>query len=168
MKHTRNNSVRQAGFSLVELLLYMGLISILLVILMSVFLSALDVQQSSQATSSVEQEGRYLLTRLAYDMHRASSVTTPDSMGSSSPTLTIVIGGVSYAYTLSNNQLLLALDGSSESLSSVDSHISDLSFTKVGSPSGKATLHMTFTVQGVGTSSQPSEIRQYSSSVGLR
>ena len=169
MKHdVRGHLKMKRGFSLVELLLYMGLISILLVILTSVFISVLDVQQSSQATSSAEQEGAFLLTRLTYDIHRASSITTPSVSGSPSSALTLVIGGVTYSYTISNGQVLLDINGVPESLSGVDTQISDLFFTRIGSPSGKATLQISFTVRGIGTSSQIPEIRRYESSIGLR
>src|SRR3989338_7347848 len=47
----------QKGVSMVELVLYMAILSVLLTILTSVFVSALDVQSESQATSSVEQDG---------------------------------------------------------------------------------------------------------------
>ncbi|HZZ98694.1 MAG TPA: hypothetical protein VFG51_02050 [Candidatus Saccharimonadia bacterium] len=163
-----NKYLGTKGSTLVELLLYMGLISILLVVMTTMFLSALDVQQSSQSTSSAEQEGNYLLTRLAYDIHRASSVTTPAALGSSSPTLTLVISGASYTYSVSNGQLSLVQGITSEFLSGFDTTISNLSFTRLGNVTGKPTLKISFTVHGLGTSSQPEEIRQYQSSVGLR
>lgn len=168
LNHRHDKGIGTKGSTLVELLLYMGLISILLVILTTMFLSAIDVQQSSQSTSSAELEGNYLLTRLAYDIHRASSITTPATLGSSSPTLTLVIGGLSYTYSVFSGQLSLAQGATSEFLSGFDTTISNLSFTRLGNATGKPTLQISFTVRGVGTSSQPAEIRNYQSSIGLR
>ena len=48
---------KQKGFSLVELLLYMGLFSILLASLMQLFGAIIAVRLESEATSAVLQDG---------------------------------------------------------------------------------------------------------------
>src|SRR4030042_5852170 len=73
----------QKGFTLVEILLYMGLLAILLVVLTEILVSILAVKIEFEATSSVEQDSRFLLSRLFYDINRASAITTPGSIGSS-------------------------------------------------------------------------------------
>src|SRR5260221_10945575 len=80
----------QRGFTLMELLLYMGIFSVLLVVLMQLFTSILSLHAESQATSSVDQDGNFALMRLAYDIHRSSSIVTP-ALGASSRTLTLKI-----------------------------------------------------------------------------
>src|SRR5688572_24260327 len=75
--HART-SRSQKGFSLVELLIVMGLMSILLLVLTDMFTSMLNVQTSTKAHSSVTEDGRFILSRLSYDVQRASSVTTPE------------------------------------------------------------------------------------------
>jgi prepilin-type N-terminal cleavage/methylation domain-containing protein len=73
------------GFTLVEMLIYMGLLTIFLAVIGNIFFSIIDLQLESQATSSVSESGRYLLSRISYDVRRAQSITTPASPGLSSP-----------------------------------------------------------------------------------
>ena len=67
------------AFTIIELLIYMGLLAGLITILGTVLSQVIDVQLESQAISAVEQDGRFILARLNYDLHRVASVTTPAS-----------------------------------------------------------------------------------------
>ncbi len=95
------NTNLQKGFTIIELLLYMGIFSILLVVLMSLFTSILSVHTESQATSSIDQDGTFALARLAYDIHRSSAITLP-ALGASGSTLTLTISGVNDTYSIKN------------------------------------------------------------------
>lgn len=159
----KNNS----GFTIVELLMFMGLITILLGLLTSIFLTAIDVQLSSQATSSVEQDGQYLLTRLTYDIHRAASVVSP-ALGETADSLALTVDGDTYTYALAGGRLQLTSAAGTHALTNIDTSLSGLQFTRVGSASGKHTLQIQFTVTGTGTSTQPPEVRNYQIGVGLR
>src|SRR3990172_6790072 len=48
------------GFTIIELILYMGMLSILLAVLSQIFVSILNVQLESQSSSSIEQDSRYI------------------------------------------------------------------------------------------------------------
>ena len=114
------------GFTLVEMLMVMGVMSILVVILSQVFGSILTMKLRSEATTAVSQDSRYLLSRLYYDISRAS-----DIVSGSGATLTLTIGGDSYVYAQNGDTLTLAINGGTgESLTSVRSRVTDLSFTR--------------------------------------
>src|SRR3990167_8822134 len=93
------------GFTLIEIIIYMALLSIFLLTLTDIFVSILDVQLESDATSAVEQDGRFLLSRLAYDINRANAITIPGAIGSSSNSLEMTIAADTYTYTLSGSDL---------------------------------------------------------------
>ncbi len=117
---------KKSGFTLVEMLMVMGIMSILVVILSQVFGSILTMKLRSEATTAVSQDSRYLLSRLYYDISRASDITS-----TSGPTLTLTISGVSYVYALDNDTLTLAVGGGSpEALTSVGSRVTTLGFTR--------------------------------------
>ena len=88
----------QGGFTLVEMLLYMGLLSILLLIFANIFTTILETQLSSQSTASVTQDGRFIYSRLIYDINRAQSVSLPATLGAVSPALQMQINGSAYLY----------------------------------------------------------------------
>lgn len=135
-----------AGMTLIELIIYMGLLSIFLVVLTSVFSSIINVQLESKSVSSVEEDGRYLLNRLTYDLRRASSITTPASIGGSGSTLALVIDGSTYTYSQSGTDLRLVSPAGTDIINSIDTQISNLNFTRIGNVSGKNTIVVSFTI----------------------
>ncbi len=147
---------------MVELLIYMGLFSIFIVVLTSIFFSTLDVQLSSGATSNVEQEGRFILARLTYDVHRASTITTPTASQ-----LTLTIGGAGYTYVVTNGQLLLTTGSGSNTLNESDTSVSG--FHVIKSTGTKSTVQVAFTITAAGTGNQQTaEVRTYQTTIGLR
>lgn len=134
------------GFTLVELLLYMGILSVMLSILVTVFVTAVDVQLESEASSSVQRDGTYILAKLAYDVHRGSAITIPPSLGAETNSLKIVIGGVDYTYSLDGNENLTLLNNlGTDNLNSYDSKVSALTVKRLGNPGGvEDTLKINF------------------------
>jgi prepilin-type N-terminal cleavage/methylation domain-containing protein len=130
------------GFTMVELLLYMGIFSILLVVLMQLFTSILDVHLESQATSSVDQDGNYILARLTYDIHNASAITSP-ALGVSSSTLQLTGGPT---YSLNTGKLLL---NNADPLNSINTTIPSITFKTLGNggAGNKSTVQIIMTVQ---------------------
>lgn len=143
------NIYSQKGIAIVELLLYMGILSILLTTLTSIFISALDVQSESSATSSVEQDGNYILARFAYDIHRAENVDSVSlPLGSTGDNFTIVIDGVNYTYAVNgDNNLTLTNDLGENNLNNYNSSISAFMIQHLGNVGGvEDSLKITFTV----------------------
>lgn len=136
----------QRGFTLVELMIYMALLAILLTVLTDTFVSIVDLQLESQSTTSVERDGRFLLAKLASDVTSASAITTPASLGGSGSTMTLVINGVSYTYSLSQGNLQLSNSLGTANLNSNETTISNLSFQRLGNSGGKHSIRITFTV----------------------
>ena len=138
---------RQKGTSLIELLLYMAILSVLLVILTRIFISALDVQLESEAGSAIEQDGNYILAKLAYDMHRAKSIVIPSSNGATSSSFQIVVGGVNYTYSVDvNNNLNLVNNLGTNTLNSFDSSVSSFTVLRLGNGKVEDTLKINYTI----------------------
>src|SRR3989344_5780243 len=103
----RNSS---KGFTLIEIIIYMALLAIFLLTLTDIFVSILDVQLESDATSAVEQDGRYILSRMAYDISRASDINIPPQIGQTRSNLIMTIGVESYEYAENGGYLQLIND----------------------------------------------------------
>lgn len=153
------------GYTVVELLLYMGLLSILLVVLLQIFTELIDLQLDTHDTSVVEQDSKFLLSRLLYDIHRADSVTTPGSLGANIDTLQLNIGSVQYVYQLQNGNIYLVATDSSQ-LNSIDTTVSNLSFTRVGNDTGKHQIRVSYTITSKHT--QNPDTKTVSTTIGLR
>lgn len=157
------------GFTLIELLIYMGLLSLFLVVLVDVLVAIMDVRLESGAVSSVEQDGRYILSRLSYDINSASSITMPTSLGASGSTLTIIISGSTYTYSVVSGNLQVVINGSETiNLNSSETTVSSPTFQRIGNTGGKDTIKLQFTVNSVTQRKSGSETRIFKTTAGRR
>lgn len=160
---------RQA-FTIIEMLIYMGIISVFIIILFNVLFSVLDLQAISGSSASVDQAGQYVLTRLSYDIRRSVDITSPGTIGQTATALTLNIGGTSYLYNLlTPGVLTLTYSGKTYPLTPFDVVLSNLSFTRLGNTSGRNSLKFNFTLTSVtSTANQKVQTRDYQTTVDLR
>lgn len=157
------------GFTLVELLLYMTLLTGFLILLTRIFSSTLDTQFDSEAQSAIQQDSRTIISRLSYDIHRATSVTTPTTLGGSGSTLVLVIAGENYTYTVSGTNLILTTTSQpADPLNSVNTLVSGLNFKRLGNPGGKDTIQMQFTLTSKVKRLPGADVKSFQTTVGLR
>lgn len=168
MKNNQNQASSRRGFTLVEMLMFLGIFSVLLVMLTGIFTSSLDVQKETEATSNVQQDGAYIISRLIYDIARATSITTPDAIGSQYTTLVLVIGGVTNTYALSGGNLTLSDGSVTDQLNGYDTTISNLTFTRYGNVGGKNTIQINFTITSKAQRASGYEIKNFQTTAGLR
>lgn len=135
------------GFTLIELVLFMGLFSILLVILTTVFTALVQKQLEIQSISSVESDRDYILSRLKYDISRASAIQIPETPGETTQQLVLVIDGQTTIYELQNSALELTINNDTQRMNNVNTNISNLIFTRVGNASGTAQVKVTLTIE---------------------
>ncbi|OGD97226.1 hypothetical protein A3F02_03005 [Candidatus Curtissbacteria bacterium RIFCSPHIGHO2_12_FULL_38_9b] len=159
------------GTTIVELLVYMGLLSIFLLVLTQILISALNIKLESESYTSVEEDGRFITARLSNDINRANSIISPSPIGVSSNTLTLSINGTIYTYALSETNLELTNDLGSNNLNSSESIVSNPSFLRIGNsaiPNSKDTIKISFTLNSKTKRIQGSESKTFETTVGLR
>lgn len=115
----------------------MGLLMLFLVYLHGIFFSVLEQQLRSQSISFLQQDAQFLLSRLQYDVSRATTILTPASLGDDTNVLELLIDGQSYTYSVLDGNLILTTATTSASLNSHASSVSSLNFRRVGNVSGK-------------------------------
>ncbi len=134
------------GTTIVELTLYMGLLSIFIVALFNLFSQILSTQTRSTAVSLVQTNGNFLLTKLTHDINQADAIITPASIGSSGTTMVLRIGTTNATYTISGNRLQLTDATGSYNLNDVDTTISNFSVVRLGNSGGENGLRLSFTI----------------------
>jgi len=147
------------GFTIIEMLIYMGLLSIFLVVMSGMFISILDVHLESQAAAGVQQDGQYILLRLAYDMQRAGTFTVSvDNKTLTSP------GFFTYSETGGN------LTNGTDVLNGSQTAISNLKFVRLANSAAgsKATVQVSFTLKSLVQRQSGPEVRNFETTVGLR
>jgi len=156
------------GFTIIELLVYMGILSILLFILTDIFVATLNVKSESESQAAVHQDGRYILAKLMYDINQASSVSSP-SYSTYSDSLTIVINNSVKTYNSLGDKLYITEDlTESNLLNSIDTQISDLKFTNLGNNPGKSTIQISFTLTSKMIKNTGPEVESFQTTIGLR
>lgn len=166
---SRINVIRlRLGFTIVELLIFFGLTSIFLTVLTDLFVSIFDVKRESEATSAVDQDGRFILERLIYDVSRASAIQIPSSIGGSASSLAMTIAGNTYTYDLSSGVLNLTNNSGVMRVNSSQTNVSNLEFVRIGDDVGNETIRASFTLTSVVARNSGSEVRSFQTTIGRR
>jgi Tfp pilus assembly protein FimT len=166
-KYTGLPAGRQ-GFTIVELLIYCGILTVFLYVMTNIFTSVIDMQLETETANAVTTDSRYILSRLTYDIGRASAITTPASLGQQTGNLVLQIGGTDYTYTLTDGNLILTTTNGTGALNSYGTTVSDVTFRRYGNTDGKHSVRLTFTLTTTTMRAQGPEVRDFETTVGLR
>jgi hypothetical protein len=145
------------GFMLMELIVYIAVFTIFMYITTAIFTSVLAVQVESDTTSVVQQDARFITERLTYDIHRASSITTPNSAGEESSSLELLISGQVYTYALNNGNLEITDNNGTYSLNTDETIFSNLSFLRLGNIGGNHSIVVDFSLESTATRTSGAE-----------
>ena len=99
------------AFTLIEFLVYMGLMSLFLIVLTNILATSLETLTESNQVTTIDSDSRYILARMAYDIGRAADITTALGL-----------------YTVVSGNLMLGPDR----LNSFDSTIGNFVVTGIG------------------------------------
>jgi Tfp pilus assembly protein PilW len=156
----------QRGFTIIEFLIYCGLLLIFLYIMTGIFTQILDMQLVSQSTSPLTQDSRYIFSRLAYDISRAGSIVTPSTIGGEASTLGLTIAGFPYTYALEGTTLTTMDPTGSRALNSYATQVSNVSFRRYGNTGGKPSIRVILTLTGVASASSGIRTQEFSATIG--
>ena len=140
----------------------MGLLMTILAMLTEIFTTVLKVQLQSANTSHLQQDGRYILSKLRYDISHAESISEPATVSAQTDTLELSVDGQDRTYRFANNTIELLSSNNTDQLTSYDVQVTDFTNTRLGTGGGKDTIRVTFTlVSG-------DEVKQFEMAGGLR
>jgi hypothetical protein len=128
-----------SGVTLVELLIYMGLLAGFVVIISGVFVAMLDSKTQIIDSSTLNQDNTYILQRLQYDISRASAITTPATNGTTTSNLVLTVPEGTLTYSVTNEQLNLT-------------KTTALSFKRLGNTDGMSTITISLALESLSTS----------------
>lgn len=166
---TQKVIIKKRGFTLVELMIYMGLFGILMWILTDIFLTTLDAQAEVSSISVVEQDSQAIMNRLSFDAMRATAVVVPLTLGGTGASAEFTVNGNSYTYLLNGDNLQIVVNGNpGQNLNSSESIINNLSFTRLGNVGGRDTLQVSFTVTSRQLRNGRPESINFRTVIGLR
>lgn len=159
----------QRGVTLVEMLITMGLFAVFLVVIATVFTSALDVQNQTDSYSSVAAESRFVMARINQDIARSAAISTPATLGASSGTLVMTVSAATYTYALNGTRLQLTDGTGTDFITGDGVSVSGLSFQRIGNAGGKESVRYSFTLTSVAKNHAGiSEVQTFTSTVERR
>lgn len=151
------------GFTLVELLIYMGLLVSFLLVLSAVFSITLSTQTDVIQTQQLTQDAEYLHARLQYDIHQATSITRPASNGATDTEFILTHAGNAATYFVDNGTLKRTTASGTHALTSPDTIVTAFAVERRGNDDGLSTL----TIDATLTDRLSSETRQLHLTAGL-
>ena len=107
--HKKPSSHRAArltgGVSLMELLIYIAILSVILLVISSAFISISKTGGSVDARTEVNSNTRFASNRIIQDIKSASAVSVPAVVGGTAATLELTVSGDTILYDISAGQL---------------------------------------------------------------
>jgi competence protein ComGC len=158
----------ERGFTLVEMIITLGLMMMFLLVLTDLMTSAFNVQNESGANAWVATDGQAILQRLSYDVSRASAISTPTTLGGTSASLVLVIGGANYTYTSTGGNLQLTGPSSTFNLNTDKTTVPSISFTRLGDAGRPDTVRATFTITSTTKSNGAPVTSTFTTTAGRR
>lgn len=146
MLKTKKILKNQNGLTIVEMLIYMSLLSIMLIILTEMFVSILNLKADLNALSYNEQDSKYILSRFNADMNGAQNISVPASNGSTTSSMAIVKNGITHTYEVNGDNLQLTNNLGTFNLNSSETIIKNVTFKRIGN-NNKDTIQFKFTVE---------------------
>ncbi len=163
----------QIGYTLIELLLYVGLISMLLSAVVAFFGVTADARIKNQTISEINDQGTYALDYMAQIVRNATSVSSP-TIGATGTSLTVVVPTANLSPTLFSvtNGVLQIKEGATAAISLTSSKIKvdTLSVSNVSrsGTSGIVQISLTLSRTNSLNRNEYDYQRTFTTSVGMR
>jgi type II secretory pathway pseudopilin PulG len=125
-----NSQAYQAGYTLIELLLYIAMMGILLSALVAFFGMVTDARVKNQSITEVNEQGAYALEHVAQTVRNATSISAP-TIGTSTSQLTLVVPTAALSPTVFSvvGGVLQVKEGSAAAVPLTSSKIQVTAFT---------------------------------------
>jgi|GEM_PF-2780936 len=103
IRHMSIHSSR--GVSLLELIIYIGIVSFIMIIVSAAFISITTSSRNVELRAGVNSSMRFAMDKMVKDVQSASTLNVPATMNATSSTLSLVISGNTILYDVSSGGL---------------------------------------------------------------
>jgi prepilin-type N-terminal cleavage/methylation domain-containing protein len=164
---------QQAGYTLIELLLYVAMIGILLSAVTYFFGAAAEARVKNQTVTEVDSQGTYVMDYMAETIRNATSISAP-TIGASGSSLTLVVpvGSLSpTVFSLASGAMQVKEGaGVAATLTSDDVAITSFTVKNLSRSGTTGIVQISFTLNRVNASnrSEYDYSRTFTTSVGVR
>lgn len=163
----------QAGYTLIELLLYIAMIGVLLGAVVAFFGMTTDARVKNQSITEVNEQGTYVMDYIAQTVRNASAITSP-AIGASGSSLTLTVPMASLSPTVFSltSGVLQVKEGTATAvpLTSSKVQVSAFTITNLGRSGTSGIVKISFTINRLNSSglNEYDYQRTFTTSVGIR
>ncbi|MCJ7740757.1 hypothetical protein MUP32_05615 [Candidatus Microgenomates bacterium] len=155
------------GYSIIEVIIYIGMLSVFITVLTGIFVSTIDAKLESESISDIEQDGRFIVAKLAYEINRAQNIETP-ALGITGNTLQITVDSLAESFALANGKLHITKSDNTYDLNGHGTAISNLTFQRLGNINGKNSIKMTFIITSTTQRVTGPETKTFQTTLAIR
>lgn len=136
------------GLSLIELLIFAGIFSVIMVGFITIMVAVIRVQSRQSAAAEVNQQSQFLLQQLQYYIERSSLVETPQDTSTSTLTLRMCASSEDPTVLRLASGIVYIKKGAAaeEQLTTDKVTVSSLVFQKRSNPPGHDSVNINFTM----------------------
>ncbi len=145
MKKYKSGKKFEGGFTLIETIIYMGLLSIILLIITNLLITASYFSQEETARLEIQKNGRFVTELIIRDLQNASSVDVPND---NNPTNNLIAGDVSYG--LISGTLIRSESGDFDNVTSNQVKVESLEFRKIANVGGRPSIQIKININFIG------------------
>jgi type II secretory pathway component PulJ len=160
--------MNKKAFTLVELALYMGIFSILLLVFVELFAVLVNRQLETESLSHTQQNANYLLSKLSYDFSQANSIQLPANPGSPTSSLRLLAGTTLYDYYLSSGNFISSHSGIIDQLNDSETTVTNLTFQRLGEGTIADVVQIKCTISSKTKKQSGYDVTHFSTSLGIR
>jgi len=160
--------MKRRGVTIIELVIYMSILSILLMIFTDIFATLVNKQLETESLSNVQQDANYLLSKLSYDFGRTKSIELPTSPGAPTSSLRLMIGSTYYDYYVNSGNIVLEYGGKQNTLNSSETSINNISFQRLGIGDTKDVIQVKFDISSKVKQQSGYDVTHFSTTLGIR
>lgn len=137
---SRKRITMQAGYSLLELVIYIGLFALLSIVLMQSLMSVVRTYAAASRYRTLQTNGEIVMERITRSVRGAQTVATSLCGASSGTLVTTDSVGSTNAFALSSGTLTLAVDGGAASpLTTSEVSVTTFTVCPITTPVGSGT-----------------------------
>ena len=154
-----------AGFTLIEFLIYVGIVATILVVMSGFFWNIIFGNIKETSYQEVQQNGRFALTKITQEIKKAIGINSP-LPGFSSNTLSLAMADASSTiFDLVDGRLRITQGSQGPfELTSDQVRVSNLLFTNLSYPNTPGTIRIEMTIEHL----NPSGRMEYQASIELK
>jgi type II secretory pathway pseudopilin PulG len=144
------NKKRKKGFTLVEIIIYFGLVSIILILIIGFSLNIFESTNKNNVYREIQQNGRFIMQKIDSAIKSASELNHPSSLGESSDYLSLATQNSEtdpIIIELSSEDIFITKgEQDSYQLNSSQTKITNLEFLNISYPDNPGTIKTSLTI----------------------